>query len=196
MSNQLTISNGALQKIGAQRIMSVDEKSKEAKICAAEYDKIRKVVLRMYPWGFAAHRVVLSPLAGAPAFKFQYAYQLPSDYLRIIELYNYHGEHVVEGVQLLCDTDELSLRYVRDITDFTVSDPLFVDAFEWYLAYTISRYIVESDTVRQECLQAFKSIMPISKFVQSTENSQRYLEADDLIESRWSNHFVRDPLTH
>lgn len=177
--------------------MSTMEDSKEAKTCLAEFDKTRRLVLRLYPWGFATKRTVLAPDPEQPPFEYAYRHQLPSDFIRVVELYDYDGEHRVEGFGLLCDADTINLRYVWDIEDLGTADPLFIEAFEWYLAYVISRYLVESETVRQEALNGFKQILSSAKFIQSTEHSQRNLEADDLILAhRRGGRFVRDPRTH
>lgn len=195
MSSPLTICNGALQKIGVPRIMSLSEQTKEAKICNSEYDKARRAVLRLYTWGFASKRVVLAPDPVPPAFEYEYAFQLPSDYLRVIELYEYHGEYLVENGQILANADVINLKYVYDIEDITTADSLFCDALEWFLGYNISRYLVETDTVRAEALQGFRNALPMAKFVQSTEHSQRTIDSHDLVESRFGTGFVRDPRT-
>ena len=194
--SQLSICNGALQKIGSARVMNLAEESKEAKACLTEYDNVRKFVLRMYPWGFATKRAILAPDPVAPGFEFEYRFQLPADYLRVVELYDYTGKHRVEGNYLLVDQDVIYLRYIADIEDVSKADPLFVTAFEWYLGYSIARYLTESETVREEAMAGFRGILPIAKFIQSTENSQQELESYDLIDSRYgSGRFVRDPMT-
>lgn len=194
--SKLTICNGALQKIGVPRIMSVDEDSKEAKICNSEYDKVRKTLLRMYPWGFASARAQLAPVPDAPVFEYEYAFELPADCLRIVELFEYDGEYKVEGTQLLMNSNDLKLKYIRDVTDITRCDSLFADAFEWYLGFTISRYLTESDTVRQEAWAGFRNVMPMAKFIQSTENNQRQVDSYEFVDSRFGYGFPRDPMTH
>jgi hypothetical protein len=193
-TTKLSICNGALQKIGVPRIASIDEASKEGRICNSEFDKARRAVLRMYHWSFATKRVVLSPLVNVPAFEYEYTFELPSDCLRVLSLFEYYDTHRVEGLHILANSDTLNLVYTADVEDFTQIDDLFVDALEWFLGYTIARYLTESETTRQEALQGFKSIMPLAKFVQSTEHSQPVLEADDLLLAR-NGRFVRDPGT-
>lgn len=190
------ICNGALQKIGEARITSMTEDSKGARACNAVYDKIRKIVLRMYPWGFATKRVITSPVSEEPAFEYTYAHALPSDFLRVVELFEYDDAYRVEGRYLLCYSDAISLRYVYDIKDLTGADPLFTETLEWLIAHNISRYMTESDTIRQEASENFRKLFSYAKFVQSTDHSQRELEAYDLAESRLLGGFVRDPMTH
>lgn len=176
--------------------MSLEEQTKQAKICASEYDKTRKTLLRLYPWGFAKKRVVLTPEITTPVFGFEYQFQLPSDYLRVVELFEYDGEYQVEDGRLLANTDILNLRYIYNVEDLSRVDSLFIDAFQWFLGYRIARYLSDSETVRQEAWVGFRNVMPMAKFVQSTENSQRQMESYDLIEARFGSGFVRDPKTH
>jgi hypothetical protein len=176
--------------------MSLDEQSKEARTCQSEYDKVRRTVLRLYPWAFAAERVMLAPDPVPPAFEYEYKFALPSDYLRITDLYDYDGEWKVEGAWLLCNIDSVSLKYIRNLEDFTNVDALFIDCFEWYLAYELARYLTESETVREEALRGFKNLMPMAKFVQSTEGSQLSFDSYDLLEARRGSRFVRDPGTN
>lgn len=175
--------------------MSLGEASKQARTCNSEYNKTRLSVLRMYNWSFASKRVILAPDPDPPVFEFSHAFQLPSDYVRVVELFEYEGKYRVEGRQLLADTDTIYLKYVADVEDFAQADPLFIEVLEWQLAYNICRYLTESSTVRQEAFQGLKAILPMAKFVQSTEHSQPIFEANDLIESRNRGSFVRDPMT-
>lgn len=195
MSDTLSICNGALLKIGVPRIQGLSEQTKEARACNSEFDKARETLLRLYPWGFASGRVTLAPDPVPPPFEYEYALALPADCLRIVELYQYEGQHKVEGRYLLANSDVIYLKYVKDITDMSKADSLFIACLEWWLGYNLSRYLTESETVRQEAFAGFKSIMPMAKFVQSTENSQPELESYDLIHSRSGRGFVRDPGT-
>lgn len=176
--------------------MSLSEDSKEARCCSSEYDKARKSVLRMYKWGWASNRKTLSPDPVTPDFEFEYRFTLPSDYIKVIELFDYDGEYRIEGNYLLCNTDTVHLKYVSDSVDISRADPLFSDALEWYLAWNISRYLTESETVRQEAWSGFRNIFSQAKFHQSTEHSQEVNADYDLVDARHGRGFVRDPGTN
>lgn len=196
MPSDLTICNGALLKIGVPRIMALSEQSKEARACNSEFHKARQFVLRWYPWGFASRRATLTPISTTPSFEYEYELPLPAKCLRIVELWDYDGRYKVEGKSLLADSDTINLKYIEDVTDITDADSIFVEALEWYLGYMLARYLTESETARAEAFQGFKSVMPMAKFVQSTENSQPTFESWDFIEARTGmGRFVRDPGT-
>jgi hypothetical protein len=47
---------------------------------------VRKAELRKRHWSFAIKRAALPALADAPTWGFGYAYQLPTDYLRLMQV--------------------------------------------------------------------------------------------------------------
>lgn len=57
-----------------------------------------------------------------PGFEYDYHYALPSDYLRLMELYEPTNlVHAVENGYILCDEDEkILIKYIRQVTDYTV----------------------------------------------------------------------------
>ena len=57
-----------------------------------------------------------------PGFEYDYHYALPSDYLRLLELYDPPNlVHAVENGYILCDEDEkILIKYIRQITDYTL----------------------------------------------------------------------------
>lgn len=57
-----------------------------------------------------------------PGFEYDYHYALPSDYLRLFELYDPANlVHAVENGYILCDEDEkILIKYIRQITDYTL----------------------------------------------------------------------------
>lgn len=70
---QLDIANRALVRLGAKKIVALDEDSDRARACVAEVDEVRQETLRAHPWNFARKRTrlntfpqaTLTPGAGA-----------------------------------------------------------------------------------------------------------------------------------
>ena len=54
------ICNNALTLIGARRIVTIHDPSKEGRVCHDNYDISRKALLRMHPWNFATMRKVFT----------------------------------------------------------------------------------------------------------------------------------------
>jgi hypothetical protein len=128
----------------------------------------------------------------SPAFSYPYLYNLPSDCLRVLEV----DENIrdpnwkIEGGQILAENDSLELRYVADVTDYTLMDVLFYQVLAHYLAYNLCDFITASDQKKNELHtylwggQGKKGHLPISKFVDATENSTEEFEANDWTDSR------------
>jgi len=127
---KIDICNHALLKIGASNIASLDTDSntdnatiQSAKLCNIFFEQALEEVLRTYKWNSALKRKKLSRLTETPDFRFQYIYQLPNDYIRVINIYdNKEGidnkiQFVVEGKQILCDHEEIYLSYVARVED-------------------------------------------------------------------------------
>jgi hypothetical protein len=118
------------------------------------YDTVRMAALRAHPWKFATKRITLTPTGTTPPFGFAYAYNLPSDYIRMISIGDdYLGDlrltHVIENGQILTpsgssaqtdtgDASTLYLRYVYDCVDVNKFDPLFIAFFALRLAVKLA----------------------------------------------------------
>ncbi len=128
------IANRALLLIGQARITSLQEDSKSASVINEVYAQIRDEVLRSRPWNFATSRASLALLAEAPDWGFSSAFQLPNDFLRLIWPRDDYAQFRIEGDQFLSDSDSALIRYIRQVTDTSLFDPLFTAAFAAKLA--------------------------------------------------------------
>lgn len=77
------IANLALRRIGVARISSITEGTEQADDANGSWEYIRKEVLESREWRFAKERVALAQNSSTPVVKYDYAYDLPSDFLRI-----------------------------------------------------------------------------------------------------------------
>ncbi len=84
-SSPVQICNAALLKLGAERINSLTENNKRARLCNERYDSLRKEVLRAHPWNFAIRRADIPKLTTKPEYEYAAEYQLPNDCLRVLE---------------------------------------------------------------------------------------------------------------
>ncbi|MHA2066123.1 MAG: hypothetical protein ACXABY_17265 [Candidatus Thorarchaeota archaeon] len=113
MASSVEICNTALIRLGANQIASLNDGSRESKLCLARYDKARRAVLRLHLWKSAKVRKVLAPLTTTPVFGYDYQYDLPSDLLRLWLVstspdYIFTDEqYEIEGRRLLHDQSAL-----------------------------------------------------------------------------------------
>ena len=82
--NYIALCSRALIRIGAAPITAFDEGTAEAEIAGALYEPVRDALLSAYGWSFASGQTELARLETAPLADYQYAYQLPNDYLRAL----------------------------------------------------------------------------------------------------------------
>lgn len=82
--NDIALAARALIRIGAAPITAFDEGTAEAEISGALFPTVRDALLSAYAWGFATGQIELTRLETAPMADFDYAYQLPNDFLRAL----------------------------------------------------------------------------------------------------------------
>jgi hypothetical protein len=80
--NDVALCSRALIRIGAAPITSFSDGTAEATIAGALYAPVRDALLSAYPWSFASGQVTLNLLETPPLADYQYAFQLPNDFLR------------------------------------------------------------------------------------------------------------------
>ena len=84
-ASQVGIVNLALLRIGANIISAIDEGSANSIKAHAVWDYIFQEVLQARDWRFAKTRYKMSQSTEAPLYAYQFAYPLPSDFLRLVK---------------------------------------------------------------------------------------------------------------
>ena len=92
-----------------------------------------------------------------PPFKYEYEYQMPSDYLRDWKLYGTESPYEIKSRGLLIDDSEIYLEYIAQITDATLFDPSFVMCLGLYMAIDLSLRIADSKTLTQQVGKEFQA---------------------------------------
>lgn len=174
MASQIEICNRAAIKLGAQTITTLSENNKVARTFTALWDTVRKAELAKRYWNFALARQSLPALGSNPDWGFAHQYQLPNDYLKLMQvndifvapgLVDYRQSDdspwAIEGQAILCDFNApLKVRYVRDITDTGLFHPLFVEVMACRLAhescYTITQSRDGQRQAQEDYLKAHK----------------------------------------
>lgn len=147
MASEVSIANRALQKLGARRITSFTDDTKEARAVNTCYTELRDAELRAHPWCFATKRVILAPLSTAPAFDYGYAFQLPADCVRVLKPNRTYLDWKLEnGVNILTnDGDTLELVYTSRVEDPNMMDPLFREALAARIAMELCEELTQSN---------------------------------------------------
>jgi len=172
-ASDVAICNLALQKLGAERIVSLTQDHPNARHCNVAFAPTRNKLLRRYAWSFAKARASLAAHATAPAFDFDYAYPVPTDFMRLILPPN-EVDWIVERHQgrraiLSNDTGPLEIRYIATVEDPTEFDPLFDDALAAALAWQMCEAITQSNTKKADLVEEFKEGIRVARQMNAFE---------------------------
>lgn len=163
MASVVQVANRALTKLGTARIISLDDDVKAARSIKSCFEDLRDDELRSRRWSFAIKRTTLAADATAPEFGFQYAYTLPSDFLRLdmvndqypdVQMDNYIGsetvDYVLESGKLLTDiAAPLKIRYGSVVDNPALWDPNFREALACRIAAEICEDLTQSNPKRE-----------------------------------------------
>lgn len=128
VSSKVQICNLALLRLGTNPITSLTEGTTAANACNLVYDHCRESLLRRHFWNFATEHVQLAADNDAPSFKYAFKYQLPSDFVRVKEIFEQASNYSIDGTAIYTDDPApLKLSYIKDITDVTKFDPIFTE---------------------------------------------------------------------
>lgn len=191
------ICNNAIGRIGAQRIMDIDDAaSKSARICKNAYEINLREVLRLAPWNFAKDRVQLAELSTAPVFGWAKQYQLPTDFIRLIQFNDldaWQDEpsdfYEIEGRKLLTDEETARIEYIKFVDDPNQYDALFTKALVVLLASEIAVPIRQDEGLAGKLLAEFTSLkLPNARKTDGNEKKRRRYDAareSDFVNSRY-----------
>lgn len=131
--SEVGICNLTLSWLGANLITALTDDSEEARLCNANYDAARDTTLEDRDWTFATSRRTLTPLVATPNFGYAYAFQLPSDCIRVIQVDSDEDQLYGEPWErnedrILADVSTLYIRYIKRITDTAKFSAGFIQA--------------------------------------------------------------------
>lgn len=121
MTTDTDLANAALGHLGEMPISSIDDlTSKPARVCREFRVAALRETLRMGRWNSATKRATLARVATTPSDAYPYAYQLPADLVRLLEV---NGESAgaadefmeIEGARLVVATEAVVIRYVAEV---------------------------------------------------------------------------------
>ena len=182
----IKICNMALTMAGEPTITSLAESSKSARICDLRFADVRDSVLRAHPWNCATKRASLAQLEDAPAYGFTYQFQLPADYLRLVEVEDPDMEFKVEGRAFLTDSTTVKMRYVYRVVDVAFLDELCRQAIAAKLAHEICLSITRNAERAQVLLASYKEKLAEARFIDAGEGRGDTMRTESWLQARLS----------
>lgn len=164
--SEAALCTAALRLVAGKRITSLTQGTPNANDVNDLYTTARDDLLGDHNWNFATRRAKLARSSTAPTFEFDYAYVLPSDWVRTISVHNndngvgtvLHREEEVDGQGVICaSVEDLYLRYVALVTDPNRMPVKFRRALISALARDLAMPVANSNTVREFYAKQAKS---------------------------------------
>ena len=135
MPTDISIVSSASILVGGNAIVSFEDGSVEAEVAATLYEDTRDDLLSSEPWTFNKKiSTMLSQLVAVPNDRWDFAYQLPSDFINFIALNREVGDFEIYEDKLLANYDgEVYIEY-----QFSVTEEQFPSYFTNFLKITLA----------------------------------------------------------
>ena len=177
MTSEVDIANAALIKLGEPVVTAITGTglNKPARTMGARYEPLRDHELRTHLWNFAAAEAKLAQLSAAPVIGYTYAYQLPTDFLRVAAVYsNAAGlgtiPYKIVGSTIQCDASAVWLRYVRKVTVVNEMTPDFREVLSALLAADTAIAITQSASLRDANFGLYNRLVGIARSTDAIED--------------------------
>ena len=157
MASDIDISSNALQMIGASSISSFDDPGAGAAVAKALYEPLLTALLTRDYWRFAIKKQKLNLLSQTPLNEYKYAYQLPTDNLKVQRVYQVKNYKIFRDL-IYTDILDIDIDYVYRV-DTTALPAYFVLAFTYKLASEFALSVTDDVGKNQTYEQKFRSAM-------------------------------------
>lgn len=186
MSTETDVANFALGHLGEGILPDLLGTDKATNTVNLWMDHARLRVLRMAAWTKAIKRDTLTVDGTAPEYGFGFRFALPADFVRMVNIGNSYGpEWTIEGEYILSYIeDDLEIRYVYDLTDFTVMYEDMIAAIALSLAYDMAPSLTQSIKRREEMWTAMLSAIAAAKNIDTTSTTPQGFQPGSWIVSR------------
>lgn len=209
MASDIDICNLALGKLGAAPIVSLLDNNPKAAILYRMYPLLRDKLQRVYRWSFTLAYAELPALADAPLFEYNYAYQLPSDCLRLnladvsignsimvgmpsasIGDWNFgrNQDYRIVGTKVYTNVPApLRIQYAARVTDATQFDAAFVDTLACYVAWQLCEQLTGSAQKKNAAAQEYQFSLREARAVNAIELPPETIPDDTFMQARLSS---------
>ncbi len=187
MHTKLDVINAALMKVGLPLAADVNDCDWNASVM---YEAAAEQALRSFPWGFATRFAAAQPTAAVPAFGFRYAFAMPEDCLRVVDvrctedLRTPRARFVVSGRHIYANVSPCNCRYVARITDPARWPTDFADAVACRIAAEIAALSAQSAGMTAGLIRLYQLSLAQAQAVDATETTERVPLDESLLAGR------------
>ena len=185
--SNVSIANGALQRLGAKRIESLTQDHPNARSMNAAFTRVRDRLLRRYDWNFAISRASIAADGDDSLWGDWNRYSLPNDYIKLLRD-DESGTHVdwkIEGLYILtADASPLEIRYIARIEDPNYYDALFTETFACKLALECCEEITQSTSRKESIKDDYEKAIAEARRLGAIEKPAMEFVEDDWLAAR------------
>ena len=182
------IANLALSNLGEASIQSLSDNNARARACSSRIDDVITTILRMHVWNSALERKLLTNI-GEPLFGWNYIYQLPADYIKVVEVEPV-SKYIVEKKNILSNEKTLHLLYVATPTDINNLDPLLAEAIAMKLAWEIAETLTSKAGLKQEMMQKYIIALQEARSANSKDRTPERRERNSYYDAKKGRYSV------
>jgi len=179
----VSLANASLLKVGASRINSFSDNKNEAVVVNEFYERSYRNLLASYPWSWAMKSETLAQLPDKPLQEYEYAYQLPSDFIWIQRTFP-NCNYKIVGKALHCNETSISIKYTFRADEDNMSI-MFEQAFMYYLASQICIPLTENVTKNQWLYKEYQDHIKKAKSLTAQQQPQDGFEDFPLDSARY-----------
>ena len=180
--NRVSITNLALSNLGEAPIQNLTDDNARARIASARIDDVIRSILRMHDWNSAMKRIALTSV-GEPLFGFNTTFQLPADFIKIIEVYPV-SRFRIQADTLLSNETEISILYVYEPTDVNTLDVLLAEAIALKLSVEITETLTGKDGLKDRLFQKFVMALQEARSANSKDKTPERREESTFWNAR------------
>jgi len=201
---EVQICNKALLRLAANQVSSpngevsqLQEDSLEAKLCKANFNLIRDIVLEDRVWSFALRRSVLdTPDPQSPAFGYSNRFLAPPNALNIWRV-QWASENsnqnvktndpwILEDNYILTDADKIFVHWIERLDSQTIAraSNQFVDVLSLRLAIEFCMPLTENATMQQALMQEYQMRLVDASAVDGSQATREIIRANQLKNAR------------
>lgn len=204
MASEIEIVNMAISRIGANRIQSLNDQTKEAREAKLHYPFARDRALEAHDWNFARKRFQLALLDESYS-GWNYAYQMPIDCAcprKIIDpttavrsdnpnMPTIPPIKFESGVSsdlshkvILTDQENAELLGTAKVTDPNLFSSAYVNALAWLLASDLAIPVKGKEALADRCYKMFMQAVATAEAQNANANEEKRDQSCSFLEAR------------
>lgn len=167
VATAIKINSNALILLGHTPIASFSDAGSGAQVASNLYETSLRSMLSSHRWRFATKKAQLARLTAEPLNEWQYQFQLPTDFIMLIDVFE-TSNFEIYGDKLYTNTTTAYIDYIYRV-DEAYFPPWFTKALEFFLAAQYAIPVTGNSTRMAEYNNMYEMQMKRARFADSAE---------------------------